>query len=373
VDADAHHYELESWSEIVDYIEDPIVRYDAKGGGALRLSGASTGRIIPGGLGSQDLSGRLVRYPMRALEVPELRGAQRDVELIKRSMEAMGIDYQILFPTSMLGLSAHPQVEVEVAVARAYARWITERILAGNPQLRTLLYLPLNHPKECLRLVEDFAEAPGVVGFMITTSSYAQSHHNDLAPAFRAIEERGLPVAFHANYRWIGDRAMESLNSFTSVHALGFPFSHMVHMSNWVLNGMPERFPKLKAVWVEGGLAWLTFLMQRLDHEYLMRTSEAPLLTRKPSEYMREMYFTSQPLESACDMGLLEKTFELIDAENRLLYASDYPHWDFDLPSRIYDLPFLSEQVKRRILSENACQLFGLPPVPARGTVRNGQ
>jgi predicted TIM-barrel fold metal-dependent hydrolase len=50
----------------------------------------------------------------------------------------------------------------------------------------------------------------------------------------------------------------------------------------------------------------------------------------------------------------------MIHAETQLLYASDYPHWDFDLPSTVYDLPFLSDQAKRRILGENARELFGL-------------
>jgi uncharacterized protein len=51
-----------------------------------------------------------------------------------------------------------------------------------------------------------------------------------------------------------------------------------------------------------------------------------------------------------------------IATENRLLYASDYPHWDFDLPSTIYDLPFLSEQAKHNILGGTAARLFKLPP-----------
>ena len=45
----------------------------------------------------------------------------------------------------------------------------------------------------------------------------------------------------------------------------------MVHLTNWIINGLPERFPKLKVIWIESGLAWLPFMMQRLDHEYLMR------------------------------------------------------------------------------------------------------
>jgi predicted TIM-barrel fold metal-dependent hydrolase len=50
----------------------------------------------------------------------------------------------------------------------------------------------------------------------------------------------------------------------------------------------------------------------------------------------------------------------MMNAETQLLYSSDYPHWDFDLPSVIYDLPCLSEQAKRNILGGNAIQVFGI-------------
>jgi hypothetical protein len=53
----------------------------------------------------------------------------------------------------------------------------------------------------------------------------------------------------------------------------------------------------------------------------------------------------------------------MINAETQLLYSSDYPHWDMDLPSTIYDLPFLSERAKRNILGGNAQRLFGFEPV----------
>jgi hypothetical protein len=91
----------------------------------------------------------------------------------------------------------------------------------------------------------------------------------------------------------------------------------------------------------------------------MMRSSEAPLLKRKPSEYMREMFYSSQPLERS-NLKLTEATFEAINAETQLLYSSDWPHWDFDLPSAITDLPFLSEQAKRNILGLNAARLFNL-------------
>jgi predicted TIM-barrel fold metal-dependent hydrolase len=127
-----------------------------------------------------------------------------------------------------------------------------------------------------------------------------------------------------------------------------------------VINGIPERFPELKVLWIESGLAWLPFIMQRLDNEYMMRTADAPELKRLPSEYIRDMYYTNQPMEKTGDMALLETTFRVIKAETQLLYSSDYPHWDFDLPSVIYDLPFLNEAQKRQILGGNALRVFGM-------------
>jgi hypothetical protein len=143
------------------------------------------------------------------------------------------------------------------------------------------------------------------------------------------------------------------------MHALIFVHYSLIHMTNWIINGLPERFPKLKVLWIESGLAWIPYLMQRLDHEYQMRSCEAPMLKRLPSEYMRDMFYTSQPMEKT-NLKLLQATMESFNADTQLLYASDWPHWDFDAPSSITTLPFLSEQAKRNILGLNAARVFNL-------------
>jgi predicted TIM-barrel fold metal-dependent hydrolase len=177
-------------------------------------------------------------------------------------------------------------------------------------------------------------------------------------PLYAAIQESGKVLAFHSGFHW-GDPSMQQCNRFLSMHAISFVHYNLVHMTNWVINGLPERFPKLKMLWIESGLAWLPFLMQRLDAEYMMRSSEAPLLRKLPSEYMTEMYYSSQPLERS-NMKLTESTFEAIRAETQLLFSTDWPHWDFDLPASITTLPFLSEEAKRNILGFNAARLFDL-------------
>jgi len=102
--------------------------------------------------------------------------------------------------------------------------------------------------------------------------------------------------------------------------------------------------------------------MQRLDDQFLMRQSEAPQLRRLPSDYMREnCWYTTQPMETSYPRAL-QVTMEMINAETQLLFSSDWPHYDFDLPSIIHDLPFLSEQAKRNILGLNAARIFHLDP-----------
>jgi predicted TIM-barrel fold metal-dependent hydrolase len=355
VDVDSHHYETEHLGDILKYVDDPTIRQLASGKASIGRSG-----LMPGQLGFQDMGGRIPRYTKRRTEKTP-NEPHRDVSLAKYWMDAMGVDIACLFPTAMLHLGLHPQVEMEVSLARAYNRWVTEKVLAEQPRLCSMLYLPLNSPDDALKIIEEFGEKKGVVGFMVTSSRYRPVHDNAFMKVYAALEERRLPLSFHAGYNW-PDQAMSQLNRFISVHALGFTFFNIIHLTNWVINGLPERFPNLKVIWIESGLAWVPFLMQRLDNEYMMRTSEAPLLKRKPSDYMREMYFSSQPMEMVNNQSMLEETFKMINAETQLLYSSDYPHWDMDLPSTIYDLPFLNETAKRNILGENARRLFNLKP-----------
>jgi hypothetical protein len=285
------------------------------------------------------------------------KDTHRQIELTRRAMDSMGIDCTVTFPTPMLLLGMHPQAEVEVALGRAFNRWLIEELLPREPRIKAMMYLPFNDPDACVDVVEEFADAPGVIGFTVVSTRYKPVHHNRYMRLYAALQAAGRPLAFHSGFHW-GDESMKQVNRFLSMHAISFCYFNMIHLTNWIINGIPERFPDLKVIWVESGLAWVPFIMQRLDSEYMMRSSEAPLLRRRPSDYIRDMYFTSQPLETS-NLKLTQATMEAINAETQLLFASDWPHWDFDLPRSITSLPFLSEQAKRNILGLNAARLFG--------------
>jgi predicted TIM-barrel fold metal-dependent hydrolase len=356
IDVDAHHYETESMIEIVEFIEDPVLRQLARSAQQIAHRGSM---FTLGRVGYQDIGGRVTRYPLRSMEETPDDGKHRDVHLSHRWMDAMGVDYACVFPTPMLGLAMHPQPDVEVCLARAYNRWLVEKVLPGSPRMKSMLYLPFNDPAAALKIVEDFGDAEGVIGFMVTSVRHRPVHHNDYMKIYSAIQERGLPIGFHSGFNW-DDPMFRTCNRFLAVHALGFTWYNVVHCTNWVLNGMNERFPNLPVIWIESGISWIPFLMQRLDTQYRMRSSECPLLRKLPSDYMRDMYYTTQPMEMPDDMDLLEGTFKAMNAETQLLWASDYPHWDMDIPSVIWDLPFIDEKAKRNILGEYAKKIFKL-------------
>ena len=241
---------------------------------------------------------------------------------------------------------------------KAYNRWFVEQVQPGDPRIKTMLGLPFEDPSACLETIREFGNHPDVIGFLVTSQRHAGVHRNEYLPIYAELQERGLPLGFHAGPSW-QDTMTTTMNRFLSVHAMSFVTCNMTHLTNWIVNGMPERFPNLRTIWIESGLAWIPFMMQRLDHEYLMRQSEAPMLTQLPSDYMRQMYYTSQPMEIT-DMALLEATFRAMDAENTLLYSSDWPHWDFDVPGRVMTIPFLDDAAKRNILGGNARKVFNL-------------
>ncbi|WP_067904306.1 amidohydrolase family protein [Nocardia vaccinii] len=356
VDVDAHHHELRYWDDVLEYIDDPVLRRNALAMNRLR-PGALMGHTP--GLNYQDVAGRIPHSNSHRLieGVPE--GRSEDVELLVRAIESMGIDLQVIFPQPMLEIGLHPQSHIEVALTKAYTRWLVDHTLKEDPRIKTLVPLPFVDPKACIEMVNEHAANPSVLGFMVTSQRHQGVQHRDYMPLYDLIQDTGKPIAFHAGPSF-GEPASKALNKFISVHAVTFVTCNIVHMTNWILNGIPERFPGLKSIWVESGIAWVPFLMQRLDHEFLMRQSDAPLLKRLPSDYMKECYYSTQPME-ADNLKALEYTMEIMGAEDNLLYSSDWPHWDFDAPSSIASLPFLSETAKRNILGETARKLFNLP------------
>ena len=202
VDVDSHHYENESYKEVYSYIESPVIKTEAMES----ISRGGRSAFLNSQVGYQGLSGRITRHNLR--KQYKAKGEHhRDIDMTKEWMDAMGVDYACLFPTPMLFLGLHPQVEIETALCRAYNRWLCERILAHEPRIVSMLYLPFNDPEAAYQTVKDFGDKKGVVGFMVTSPRYKPVHDNAYMKTYALLEEMGKPISFHAAYSW-DDRAL---------------------------------------------------------------------------------------------------------------------------------------------------------------------
>jgi predicted TIM-barrel fold metal-dependent hydrolase len=353
VDVDIHHDETGSFRDIVGHIDSTVERQLAR-------SGTNEGRrpMIPRNIGYEDAGGRVQRFAARKLEQTPAN-VHRDITLTRRTMEAMGAKFAVLYPTTAMRLAIQPKRDWEYWLTLAYNRWIANELLAQESNIRGMLYLPMHHHAECLEMIEQLGSKPGVAGCVIASPRYERIYSKGMIRILSAMEERGLVLAFHGMANW-GESSLAPMNSWAATQAVGAPHSNMIHLTNWIVNGMPERFPKLKVLWLESGVAWAHYLMQRLDAMYMSHVSEAPLLKERPSHYMKRMFYCSQPLESPEDPAALEVAMKAIDAETQLVWGSNFPAHNFDVPSTIWDLPFLTQQAKTNILGGNALKLFNI-------------
>ncbi len=298
---------------------------------------------------------------IKATSRPETKGAEwysaeLMVDLFTKLMYDIGIKASIVLPSPTLFYSSS-KPDVETTVANAYIDYMLDNILGKYTEIHTLAYVPTNAPENGADLIDRVGKEKGVAGLIVSSNAPTLAGSDAWDPIYEAAQKKGLSITFHANRDL--EHPFYKGFEFVGAHALSFPFSLIRQLTSIVLSGVPVRFPELNFVFEEGGVTWIPWLYNRLDDEYVKRRIEAPLLEKLPSEYIKKFYYSSQPLEQS-HMETLEAIFEMLDFENHLVYASDYPHWDFDVPSVIYDLPFLSETAKKKILGGNARKVFKL-------------
>ena len=104
---------------------------------------------------------------------------------------------------------------------------------------------------------------------------------------------------------------------------------------------------------IECGFGWLPALGWRLDKHWKRLKDEVPHLKKAPSEYIREHFWvTTQPMEETENPDHLIEVMNWIGMD-RIMFSSDYPHWDFDDPF-VSLPPSLTDEQRRMIYAGNA-------------------
>ncbi len=257
------------------------------------------------------------------------------------------------------------------AFARAHNDWVRERFLDAEPRLRGSIVCPAQHPEAAAAEIRRVAEDERFVQVLLVGGSERPYGEPRYLPIFDAAAECGLPVAVHSGGEAVGLAAPPGGAGMPSFyiewHTIGAAGSIMAHLVSLICHGVFERYPTLKVLLMEGGIAWLPGILWRLDTNWRGLRSEVPWLERKPSETAREhVRFTTQPLEHTDGRDdLLFEMLEATGAPGNLCFATDFPHWDSDDP--LFTVKRLPANWREPIMRRNAATLYGprLALVPA--------
>ncbi len=353
IDADVHNAFADIRAELRPYLSRHWQVYAERHG----IVVPSTGYVSPVGVQRED-----ARTPSGGM------AGSDPAFLITDHLDRYGIDTAILTGSHVLGLSVHPDPDWGNAIATAYNQNLANRWLSQSDRFRGSIVVNHSDPAAAAKEIHRCAPDKRFVQVLMASGSSRLLGQRFFHPLYEAAAEHGLPVAIHPGTEGAGTSGDPTPagrpTRYFEWHNI-IPLNFMGHINSLVCEGVFEKFPNLKFVAVEGGMAWLPSLLWRMDKNYKALRAETPWLKRLPSDYIREhVYLTTQPIEETEHPEQFLQLLEMINAPKNILFSSDYPHWDFDNPLMAF--PPLPRETKQRIFHDNAAALYRLgPPVAA--------
>jgi len=289
----------------------------------------------------------------------------RDAGEYLRDMDVEGIQLSVFFPTTSLFIGDVRDPEFQSVWCRAYNDWLAEFCSVNPARLKGVAIVPLQDTKLACQELERATGTLGHVGVMVP-SSLSFGPGNVGEPYFDEFygeaERLGVPVGIHHTGSVRAETA--GFRQFLQIHLLSHVPEQIKAVTAIVIGGVFERFPDLKIGFLEAGCGWVPFWTERMDEEFEKRHKEVPYLRQRPSEYVLncQSYFGVEPEEK-----LLPLVADQIGAE-KLMYASDYPHWDSDWPNTVKTLverQDVSTALREAVMCDNALRFYGIQkPAP---------
>ena len=283
-----------------------------------------------------------------------------DAESWLRALDKGGIETTILYPTLGLFLSFLKDREWAVVLSRAYNTFLHEEFVTVNPRLKAVALLPIHDPEATALELRRSVNELGLVGAMLAADGTHLLGDARFHPIYAEAERLGVMLGIHGSGSHLGGAGVDLFPRFIQAHTCSHPFAQMRQFTSVILEGIPERFPRLRLAFLEAGCGWAPYWMERMDDEFAKRgCAEAPALTKKPSEYARSgmIYFSCE-----ADEWLLPQALKLC-GENQIVWASDFPHWDNSYPGSIDEIRNrgdITDAQKRKVLADNCRRLYGI-------------
>jgi predicted TIM-barrel fold metal-dependent hydrolase len=289
--------------------------------------------------------------------------AGSDPDFLRQQLiDEYGIKHAILLPRVFCNM--YPNPDYANSLASAFNDWLIDTWLTEYNHdgcFKGSINVAQQDPAAAAREIDRVGDHEHVVQVMVDSGSRAPFGQRQYWPIYEACQRHGLPLAIHPGTDGMGINAQPAPGyptHYIEWHT-GLSLSFQAHLTSFLTEGVFEKFPGFKVVLTEGGVAWLAPYLWRLDNHYKELRAEVPWMKKRPHEYLSDhVRLTSQPLERPDNRNHLLQVFEMMDAEHILMFASDYPHFDFDSPKTAF--PKLPTEVKARIFYKNASDFYGL-------------
>jgi predicted TIM-barrel fold metal-dependent hydrolase len=271
----------------------------------------------------------------------------------------------------ILNSGGNMPVECSHALTRAFNDALACTWMPADPRYYAAVVLARDLPDAAaeIRRCKEGPMGDRFVSVLISPAGQEPLGRQRYWEIFEACVHYDIPLTFHVPGMGRQQTGAGATNYYGEMH-MNFANLPMTLVPSLIFEGVFDRFPTLRVALIELGWSWAVPYSWRLDNAWRKLRAEVPHLQRKPSDYMREhLWFTTQPVEEpefAKDTASVYDMLEEAGFGERLMFSSDYPHWDFDSPYEAVPEWFPIER-RRRLLGENASRLFRIPLKPGSG------
>ena len=282
-------------------------------------------------------------------------GASDPVRLGREALDPFGTRLAIL--NCLYGAPVLFSDDLASAFSRAVNDWLAADWLTVDPRLRASIVVPQLNAERAVDEIERRAGDPRFVGVLLLVSGEVPLGRRQNWPIFAAAERHGLPIGIHAGstYRH-------------PVTPVGWPSTYIEDyvsqasafastLTSLVAEGVFAKFPDLTVVLMESGVSWLPAHLWRLTKFWKGLRSEVPWVSDPPISIVRErVRLTMQPMDAPDQPALLARLIEHIGSDEMLLFATDYPHWQFDGADALP--PGLEAGLARKMMVDNPLRTY---------------
>jgi predicted TIM-barrel fold metal-dependent hydrolase len=291
------------------------------------------------------------------------REGMKDPKARLIDMDSEEIEVAVLFGGGIAGsIPALEDAAFASEFARARNTWVAEYCSANQARLKGTAVLPQQDISAAVAELQRTVTELGFVGVSLLPNLRGR-HMGDpyFFPIYAEAERLNVPICVHMFLGRYGSEATGTMrvDKFFYSHLFGHAFEQMIALSVVMGEGLLERFPKLRFVFLESGCGWLPYWLYRLDEHYEVLGNQLPDLKTTPSKLLErgQLYFSCEADETE-----LAHVIETI-GDDWIVFASDYSHFDSRFPGAsepIVGNQKLSDASKRKILNDNARRLYPL-------------